>query len=50
MEFEDCWRRAVMLGEIGPGDKLQHLLFDMDDIRWSSRERKETMRRIVLGI
>lgn len=45
-QFEDCWRRAVMVDEVDP--RLQHLLFDFDDVR-SSTSRKERMRDIVLG-
>lgn len=46
-EFEDTWRRAVMID--GIDERFRHLFFDYDDSRFSSTTFRNRMRDLVLG-
>lgn len=49
LEFEDCYRRAVMLGEM-PDERDLNLLFDFRDTRYPSMRLKFIYRDNVLGL
>jgi hypothetical protein len=49
VKFEDCWRLAVMLDDLDPRDKLEHLMFDFGNNRISSTQLAEHFRDKVLS-
>ena len=48
--FEDCYRRLIMVDGVHPKDGWGKLLFDYDDSRFTSTEYKEYLRDKILGL